>query len=152
MNHPTSSRHVFRHADKLLPMEQIDGLVRAIRSRAEFEIPPSGEPFRPIEKTMRNRRPLIGLGDITLGISRSTDYYGPDVLPPSDGDAAGCLAGDKLLCMYLRVTDDAFTYQIEKGMREAAYPDFMRYLQSDAFVEDLEKLLMEFSDDFCSRQ
>lgn len=152
MNPTSSSRLVFLHADKLLPMEQINDLVTIARSRAEFEIPPWGEPFRPIEIAVRSRRPVIRLGDITLGISLATDYYGPDIRPwPAAGAATSRSAAGRL-CMYLRVTDDTSTCQIEKGMLEAVYPDFMRYLQGDEFMEDLKTLLMEFSDDFCSRE
>lgn len=63
--------------EKILPMKEIRRLVTEIRGRAAFEIPPSGAYFEPIRATARSHAPGIGLGDMTLILTRVVDYFGP---------------------------------------------------------------------------
>lgn len=117
------------------------------------QIPPSGERFTPIRETVRSHYSVIQLGDISVTISRLSDFFSPAV-PPGASTTTRLSPAEPpctLLYLYLCVTDDTFSLQIEQGMAEGTYPDFMRYLQSDRFVEDLKKLLVEFSDDFSRR-
>lgn len=138
--------------EKILPMKDIRLMVTKVRGTATVLIPPGGDYFAPISETIHSRVPGIGLGDITLTLTRAIDYFGEETTGCAPSASSAAESSGSPLCLFLVVIDKECSYQVEQELFTGPLAAMLAYLKSDRLIEDLKKCLGECSDTFARQE
>lgn len=141
--------------EKILPMKDIRLMVTKVRGTATILIPPGGDYFAPISETIHCRVPAIGLGDITLTLTRAVDYFGEETTgcaPSASSASSAAESSGSPLCLFLVVIDKECSCQVEQELFTGPLTAMLAYLKSDRLIEDLKKCLRQCSDTFTRRE
>lgn len=116
--------------EKVLPKNEIEILLKKVKSRAEVEMTEIGS-FRPIQESIQNRKPVIEIGRISLHIKPTSN-----------------LNSSKERILEASVSTKSGQYVIEKQLAEGNRDEILGYLNNKDFDENFKRFLMECSDNF----
>lgn len=116
--------------EKILPSDKIDLMLKKVKARAEFEMTDTGA-FKPIVETVKNTKPVIELGDISLNLKPTSN-----------------LNNSKERVLEAAVSTKSGQYTIEQQLVQGNREDVLQFLKSEDFNENFKRFLMECSDNF----
>ncbi|HIS35108.1 TPA: hypothetical protein IAC10_00555 [Candidatus Scatousia excrementigallinarum] len=116
--------------EKILPAEKIDLMLKKIKARADFEMTDTGT-FQPIKEAVKNTKPVIELGDISLSIKSTSN-----------------LNNCKERILEAAVSTKSGQYTIEQPLIQGNREEIIKYLNDEKFDENFKRFLMDCSDNF----
>lgn len=116
--------------EKVLPTDKIDLMLKKVRGRAEFEMPDTGT-FQPIIETIRNNKPGIEIGNVSLSIKSTSN-----------------LNSSKERLLEAAVSTKSGQYTLEEELVNGNREDILKYLKNEDFDENFKRYLMKCSDMF----
>lgn len=116
--------------EKVLPKNEIEILLKKLKARAEIEMTEIGS-FRPIQENIKNHKPVIEIGNISLNIRPTSN-----------------LNSSKERVLETSVSTKSGQYIIEKQLAEGNRDEILKYLNDKHFDENFKRFLMECSDNF----
>lgn len=116
--------------EKVLPKNEIEILLKKVKTRAEIEMTEIGS-FRPIKENIQNHKPVIEIGNVSLNIRPTSN-----------------LNSSKERILEASVSTKSGQYVIEKQLAEGNRDEILKYLNDKNFDENFKRFLMECSDNF----
>lgn len=116
--------------DNILPADNIEEMIKTLRSRAELEIPDRGT-FREISERFTNHKPVITIGDVAMNIKSTSSLN---------------TAEERVLEASVATKSGGHTLERElvRGKRE----DILNYLNDKEFPQKFKEFLMDCSENF----
>lgn len=105
-------------------------MLKKIKARADFEMTDTGT-FQPIKEAVKNTKPVIELGDISLSIKSTSN-----------------LNNCKERILEAAVSTKSGQYTIEQPLIQGNREEIIKYLNDEKFDENFKRFLMDCSDNF----
>lgn len=124
------SKAAFQKLDNILPADNIEEMIKTLRSRAQLEIPDKGT-FRAISEKFTNHKPVITVGDVAVNIKSTSTLN---------------TAEERVLEALVATKSGGHVLEREliRGKRE----DILNYLNDKEFPQKFKEFLMDCSDNF----